>query len=53
MTLYLVTLIYDFLYAKCCVIYILLDRITSNQIKSLRVFSQVLVLKGNLGKNKS
>ena len=32
MTLHQVTVIYDFLCAKCCVIHILLDRIKSNQI---------------------
>ena len=34
MTLQLVTFIYDFLYAKCYVIHIVLDRIKSNQIKN-------------------
>ena len=33
MTLHLVTFIYDFLCAECCVINNLLDRIKSNQIK--------------------
>ena len=32
MTLKLVTFIYDFLYAKCYAIHIVLDRIKSNQI---------------------
>ena len=36
MTLNLVTVIYDFLCAKCYVIHILLDRIKSNQIKLIR-----------------
>ena len=35
MTLHLVTFIYDVLCAKCCVIYILIDRIKSNQIRCL------------------
>ena len=34
MTLQLVTFIYAFVYAKCYVIHIVLDRIKSNQIKS-------------------
>ena len=37
MTLQLVTFIYDFLYAKCYIIHIVLDRIKSNQNTSRKI----------------
>ena len=43
MTLQLVTFIYDiFLYAKCYVIHIVLDRIKSNQIKSKSIDEKLI-----------
>ena len=45
MTLHLVTVIYDFVFAKCYVIHILLDRKKSNQIKSNQIIQERVFLK--------